>query len=65
MTKKLPKVLFCKWLEDGQDDSWLNASETINELAEKDVKDTVGRYELVETMKVTLEVKSEVVITKQ
>ena len=52
----LPKLLHVKY-EWADDDPWLEASEDINDLAEKDKTVYVGEYKLVKVRKIELSLK--------
>lgn len=58
--KALPKTLYVKYEQDG-DENYLIAGETQRELAEMSETVTVGKYQLIETAKVSMEEKVTVV----
>lgn len=60
---KLPKKVFVYVVKDG-DYEFLSAEETAEACAEKGEKRLVGVYELKEKLKVTLEVKEELLVSK-
>lgn len=60
---KLHKKVFVYVVKDG-DYEFLSAEETAEACAEKGEKRLVGVYELKEKLKVTLEVKEELLVSK-
>lgn len=55
--RNLPKTIFTKWVWRESNDPFIEATDDIAVLAEKDQTDYVGEYRLVKTGKVSLKLE--------